>query len=73
MKPNLETPCAECGRPAQKHEFARDWCLDCLGVVEKELDALEREAQQVAPAINEEFARLAQIHKHEFRGHPAEL
>jgi hypothetical protein len=65
--------CNECGRPARKEAFARDWCLECLGVVERELNAIEREAIKQTPAVRDEIARLQHAHKHEFRGRPHEL
>ena len=65
--------CNECGAPALRHEFGRDWCLDCLGQVEKEMNDLADNATAQEKAVAEEIDRLKHAQKRDWRGTPHEL
>ena len=65
--------CNECGKPALRHEFGRDWCLECVGQVEKEMNALCDQATAQEKAVAEEIDRLKRLQKREWRGTPHEL
>lgn len=65
--------CNECGQPALRHEFSRDWCLPCLGQAEKDMAEMCDRATAQEKGIAEEIDRLKHLQKHDWRGTPHEL
>ena len=65
--------CNECGRPAIRKEFHRDWCEDCLAVVDKEMDDMEQQASAQERAIHDEMDRLYRAKNPPHRGTPHEI